>query len=59
MVRCSNCKGSGLEKVETEFCSCYTPEKFGCYVCQGKGFTKSGYDTCQKCHGSGSIEQDK
>ena len=32
---------------------CYTPARYGCYVCQGRGFLKSGYDTCEKCWGDG------
>ena len=56
-VLCTNCDSSGFEKVETEFCSCYTPERFGCYICQGRGIIKSGYDTCQKCDGTGSLNK--
>lgn len=52
-VSCFLCKGVGLVKIDMIPCSCTYEKVAGCYKCNGRGFKKAGYDTCERCHGCG------
>jgi len=58
IVRCVNCKGSGLvpSKVEQVSCGCI-PSKF-CIFCQNK-YKNGNYESCEVCYGLGVLTKER
>ena len=54
--QCSECNGIGLCKKEIIICSICNGIK--CVQCSESGYEQLPYETCVKCDGSGSCDED-